>query len=608
MEGAQDAAGAGGADSACGSSVPGDATAIVHALHSDDRSGAARIIRRLVDKGGAYASLVLHATIDKAVATGITRDRGKVQLLNFILYYAVKEIALLSKSFLRRLLDCSANDDDLGYSQEIPLTNSTLRAVFDAAVGLGDAFETRFGDTEVTYACRIGHFAYLERLSDVTSVDELRKLLTARTLARIRDGGTVPFAQERLGVYRDRLCTLPADHNSNQPVHYAARCCQSNCISWLVAYSGGNVFAETNARGATALHCAVEGKNDTHLFVDAVLRSHPYHVLKVIDRTFRPSACCAAMTPVQNAIRVGNYNAAEVLMLAGAALTASDVLNLVSMHPSIDCRALTTMRKAPGDRIDDALRARSLSVISSDEMRTRPALLTRLALLYPSLVGMIAAQLKRIREQRWRVDPSDPSGSYGFDREIANQINVVGRNCVVESKISLLRRLPFVASSFGAYRSRYCTLERACVAVTADRLNGLDSKTCAARAFRACPADGLASAVAIASLITFIAGPSLLPAVVSTQCSAQAQRDTRRAAQSAVLARNMVIAARVQDERRSCGPGAAGAGFNPAQGPYSALSRVPWHVRDRIVMYYVGIPCNLFFACCGSGVRTDTED
>jgi len=628
---------------------------LVRAVLQNDDKG----IEQFLSHNSHEANKILHGTFDILCTTRVgAPEDGKGQPSQLLEYYFSESACTLNRiivcalarwelspQLLSRLLNCGANDYVETHRRELPLSNETLRKVFDAAVQ-ADTFLTRFGDTEITYACRVGHVSYLNRLKFAHSMKELRGLLTSHSFAMVEQMLASEFAADAetadehltaaaLSAALAFMCRRCSSHNGNFPEHYAARGCWSQCLAWLSIYAQRNIFLSTNARGATVLHCLAE----------AGIRGHPQVcVCGTCDKMREAMQYCAyegrsainkrltgagRMTALQNALRVHNFAGAQILMQHGAAIFAKDLLFLLqhtlcrgeelSAHSLVNA----TMTRRSTDAMNDQLYVRATALLTVDLIRSRPDVAVRLALMFPRLADLVVGALTRAPP---RSLVSTAAGAAAGPRatkrdsivplaeQVAATLRDHGEGTDLQTAIYLLQRLPVIVAQVYNVPSRngrrmFCVANYkhprdACVAITADRIAGLSIRTCLLRAVYANLTPHVAQVAA------FVGGSRWADDMASID------PEVGTGARAALVVRSVVIAAcareagsgaRAGSPRSREGGGGkgdvgVGAGARVTRAPpHSSMCRLPWQVRRHVIMYYLGVWCPLFLRCYGDG-------
>jgi len=633
-------------------------------LQNDDKG-----IDHLLSHSSHDANKILHGTFDILCTRAGAPEDTKGQPSQLLDYYFSKSARTLNRvivcalarwelspKLLSRLLNCGANDYVETHRRELPLSNETLQKVFDAAVR-ADAFCTRFGDTEITYACRVGHVSYLNRLKFAHSMKELRGLLTSHSFTMVEQMLASEFAAdaetadghlstEALCAVLSFMSSRCSAHNGNFPEHYAARGCWTQCLTWLDMYARRNVFLSTNARGATVLHCLAEANVRGHPQVcmcgtcDKMREALQYCVYEgraAIDRRLLGASQKDRLTPLQHALRVHNFAGAQILMHHGAAISAEDIVFLLQHticrgeELSTSSLANATMTSESTDIMNDRLYVRATTLLTVDLVRSRPDVAVRLALMFPRLTDVVVSALTRAPSRSFETtSTSDDLARHvqntwcgstmlmPLAEQVAAALRDYGKATDLQATVDLLQRLPAVVARLYNMPSRngkrlfwvanYSDPREASVAITADRISGLSIRTCLLRAVYANVTPHVAQVAAFVGGSYWAHGTSSINPDVMTD------------ALSALLVREVMIAACAGDVVRvqvSLSQSSADASVNAGAGagacqtctcatrpsPHSTICRLPWQVRRHVMMYYLGVWCPLFFKCYSTATR-----
>ena len=498
-----------------------------------------------------------------------------------------------------------------------------------------------YGDTEMTYAYRVGDDDYVLRWETVVHFDAAWASLSLTTKKIISDWNPKASRDQKLRF----LLALPSSRTGELPEHVAARNSGSSSmpihfkLTRLTRLARRDLFSTHDGSGATVLHILVErhegNKCPSRCPLVRVLRwfynsrSRRKYV-RDTDVKIRSARKDERLTPLQLAVRLGKPAVVGKLFKYGALIRARDLhdlLNLWQKRDTCDVK-LRNVRNVACEEVGTLEMLRIKRLLTLEYVKTQPSLVVQLALLYPQIAHHVAGTLQGAPNVVLRA--------------VARAMRSYSSYSSTEAVLYALWRWPKVASLLskeniprwssckrwaavdsdsddddGTYTTpsdsgndedgddarraaasaagnRYKTLRSACLSVTADRIAGLRNVTCAMRVLCA----GLTEHNA--PLVALVGGPQFV------QCVTSILPHKLHLARSAALVRDMVIAAAATERigtRAICegaGMGAAGGVCKERVPEYSVLCRLPRLARHRVVVFYTGLDCSVFFRCCGA--------
>jgi len=498
-----------------------------------------------------------------------------------------------------------------------------------------------FGDTEMTYAYRVGDDDYVLGWETHLHFDARWASLSLTTKKIINDQNPKAGQSQKLRL----LLALPSSRSGELPEHVVARSSGSSPMLMhvkllqLTRLARRDLFSTHDGSGATVLHILVERHEGNRCpgscpLVSVLRCFYNSWSRKKYRRDTDVRMRCARkedrLTPLQLAVRLGKPAVVEKLAKYGALIRARDLYDLLLLwrkRENQDVDLYQNVRKIACEEVDGADMLRIARILTVEYVTARPLLTVQVALLYPRVANHVAKVLQRApnavlrsvaRAMRCYSVYSSPEAVLVALRRWPKVARLLSRENTPREQGRCKRRTAddsdsdddddtYTASSDSgdddddgarwdvvraAAVRHYGTLRRACLSVTADRMSELRNSTCAMRVLAA----GLTEQNA--PLVTFVGGPQFL------QCVAFMLPHKAHLARSAVLVREMVIAAAVADKiraaasRRGAGAGAAGGARNERATTHSLLCRLPQVPRHRVILFYTGLDCPVFFQCC----------